>query len=152
MAGTKRTRGERSPAPENAVPRRTGRPTAYRPEYCERIVELASEGYSLAAVAGKLGVARDTLLAWTYDHPEFKEATARAKAIRTAWYEDRAREVMKNGGTGAQATLIAFGLRNHAPEDYADTSRHEHSGPGGGPIPIARIERVVIDPAATTEN
>ena len=26
---------------------------------------------------------------------------------------------------------------------------HEHSGPDGGPIPIARIERVIVDPADT---
>jgi hypothetical protein len=60
------------------------------------------------------------------EHCEFLEAVSRAKAMRARWWEDRAREIALNGGPGGQATMVIFGLKNHAPEDFAETSKQEH--------------------------
>jgi hypothetical protein len=37
-------------------------------------------------------------------------------------------------------TLLIFLLKSHRPGIYRETLRQEHSGPGGGPIPIADME------------
>lgn len=105
-----------------------GRPTDYRPEYCDYVVEFCGQGYSLTGYAGEIGVARQTISKWCETHPEFSVACDRAKAVRARWWEDRARSVASEGGPGGQATMVIFGLKNHAPEDYRDKTEHEHSG------------------------
>src|SRR2546423_8705650 len=111
-----------------------GRPTDYREEYIERVETFCAEGYSLTAFAGEIGVARSTLNEWMARHVQFSEAASRAKAKRARWWEDRAREIAQKGGPGGQATMVIFGLKNHAPDDYKEISRQEHTGADGGPI------------------
>lgn len=48
-----------------------GRPTDYKPEYCEMLIEHMSHGYSYESFAGKLRVARDTLYNWEKLFPDF---------------------------------------------------------------------------------
>ncbi len=105
-----------------------GRPTTYDPAYCERVIEFCAEGYSLTGFAGEIGVGRQSITDWCAAHPEFSLAVARAKAATARWWEDRARAVAHEGGTGAQGTLIVFGLKNHARDDYQDLTKVEHSG------------------------
>src|SRR5580704_1785114 len=113
-----------------------GRPTAYLPEYVDKVVEFCGEGFSLTAFAGEIGVCRDTISEWCRQHAEFSAAVSRAKAMRARWWEDRAREIALNGGPGGQATMVIFGLKNHAPEDFKEVTRQEHTGKDGGPIEV----------------
>jgi transposase len=115
----------------NAKPRPVGRPTAYRPEYVEQLETFCAEGYSLTAFAGEIGVDRDTITEWAKVHPEFSLAVKRAKAARARWWEERAREIAEKGGSGGQSTMVIFGLKNHAPEDYREKQEIEHSGSVG---------------------
>ena len=39
-------------------------------------------------------------------------------------------------------TLLIFLLKSHRPGVYRETLRQEHSGPGGGPIPIVEMEAI----------
>ena len=59
-----------------------GRPTDYRPEYCELVVAEMAKGYSLGAFAATVGVARRTITEWMAVHEEFSLAVSRAKAAR----------------------------------------------------------------------
>ncbi len=111
-----------------------GRPTLYREAYVEEVVTFCEQGYSLTAFAGEIGVDRISITRWCQEYPEFRIACNRAKAKRAAWWEARARQVALEGGPGGQATMVIFGLKNHAPEDYSDKQQHEHVGKDGGPI------------------
>ena len=111
-----------------------GRPSKYSPAYCEEIVNFCSEGGSITAFAGEIGVDRDTISEWAKVHPEFSASVKRAKAKLAAWWDKQARSVATGGGTGGRATMVIFGLKNHAPEDYSDTTKHEHTGKDGGAI------------------
>ncbi len=52
-----------------------GRPTDYRPEYCERVIELGRLGMSVVEMAADIGVARNTLeQLWPAANPEFLQA------------------------------------------------------------------------------
>jgi acyl CoA:acetate/3-ketoacid CoA transferase len=44
-----------------------GRPTSYRTEYCEKVIELGKEGYGKAEIAAGLDVERKTLDNWSND-------------------------------------------------------------------------------------
>lgn len=110
-----------------------GRPTDYRPEYCEMVVTDMAQGYSLGAFAGLIGVSRRTLTEWMAVHKEFSLAVSRGKAVRLRQWEDAA---LKGATTqqGGNATLIVFGLKNagraHAGEEdeWAEKTEFKHSG------------------------
>jgi len=54
--------------------KKMGRPTKYKPEYCQMLIDHMAEGLSFDAFAGKLGLERKTLYNWAKRYPEFKEA------------------------------------------------------------------------------
>ena len=43
-------------------------------------------------------------------------------------------------------TMLIFMLKGAAPKTYRENLSHEHSGPNGGPIPIAEVRSVIVDP------
>jgi transposase-like protein len=56
-----------------------GRPSDYKPEYCELLIKHAEEGYSFESFAGRIGVTPKTLYNWEQEHPEFLQAKTVAK-------------------------------------------------------------------------
>ena len=63
-----------------------GRPTVYRPEFCERVIEMGKNGYSIASMASELDVDKATILRWRDEHEEF----------RTAFLLESPQQVLKN--------------------------------------------------------
>lgn len=94
-----------------AEPRPVGRPTDYKPEYCQAIIdyfsvkpyeltekEIIKDGHSaviqvneasdfpsFAGFAAKMGVCRDTIQEWCDKHPEFSVAHKKAKVLQESW-------------------------------------------------------------------
>jgi hypothetical protein len=98
----------------------TGRPTDYRPEYCDLIIETArNEGLSVTAFAGVIGVSKETVYAWVRERPEFSDAVSRAKSARVTWWERKLGRSRK----GAETTAAIFALRNADPQEWRDV-RH----------------------------
>lgn len=101
-----------------AKKRPVGRPTKYKPEYCQDIIEffeshpltitkvktirhkdgsVEEEEYEapgkpplLYRYAQKLGVTRDTLHEWGTQHPDFSDALKKAKDIQAGFIVDNA--------------------------------------------------------------
>jgi transposase len=71
--------------------RGVGRPSLYKPEYCDRVIELGEQGCWLNEMAADLDVDRVTLLDWENAHEEFATALARAKVKANAWFEAKGR-------------------------------------------------------------
>jgi len=57
-----------------------GRPTKYKKEYCEMLVEFMGRPMPYEAFAGLVDVDYDTLYEWERKHPEFSVAKKRGKA------------------------------------------------------------------------
>lgn len=119
-----------------------GRPSTYDPAYCERVVEFLKDGFSLAAFAGEIGVARSTVYEWAKEHPEFSDAVKTAQAGAVLAWEKRLKAA-STGGNG-NPTAIIFGLKNRAADEWRDVKATEISGPDGGPM------QVEAQPAAWT--
>lgn len=51
-----------------------GRPSKYKPEYCELLIEHMGKGFSYDSFAGLIEVHIDTLYEWEKVNPEFSEA------------------------------------------------------------------------------
>lgn len=108
--------------------RPVGRPSSYKPEYCAQVVEAMRAGFSLTAFAGMIGVARSTINEWMEGFPEFSEAVSRAKAARLLHWEEAAIGIAKTGAGPGAATVVIFGLKNMAPDEYSDRQEIRHSG------------------------
>ena len=113
-----------------------GRPTGYRQEYCERIVELMGEGLSKTASAGELGVCRDPIHEWTRVHPEFSDAVKKGEAARTLKLE---RDLIR-APDGPTVTSRIFALKNAAPEEWRDKVTQVHEDPNGKPAGVSAVE------------
>ncbi len=69
------------PKPEGYV---FGRPTLYRPEYCQRAIDYMGQGYSVTALAGHLGMSKDAIYDWINLYPDFCHAVNMGRAARVA--------------------------------------------------------------------
>lgn len=114
-----------------------GRPTKYRPEYCEQVIELGRLGKSPAQIAAALDVARATLTNWAEDHPDFLAALTRAYDLSQAWFEDRGQEGLT--APGFNANLWAKQVSSRFADDYTSKSKTEVTGPNGSPLGPAVI-------------
>jgi len=122
---------------------KVGRPTKYKPEFCEAVVEHMEEGASLTSFAASIDAGRSTLNAWMEEYPEFQEAVTRGKAKCAAWWERVART---NAVTGeGNATLTVFGLSNMAADDWRSRNSVDHISSDRSMSPTVIVRRI-IDP------
>ena len=105
-----------------------GRPTDYKPEYCDKVIELGKEGMSHAEIAAELGVCRNTLYNWAEVHPEFLSASTRARDLAQAWFERIGRVNMVSPTPGFSAPLWAKQVSCRFPADYTDKTKQEVTG------------------------
>lgn len=102
-----------------------GRPTDYKAEYCERVIELGKLGYSHAMIASELGVARNTLYNWQNEIPEFLSAITHARDEAQAWFERKG--MIGLDAQGFNASLWAKQVSCRFPDDYTDKSKQEQT-------------------------
>ena len=63
-----------------------GRPSKYKPEYCEQLIEHMASGLSFESFAGELQISKQVLYDWEKVHPEFLYAKEIAfNRNRTFW-------------------------------------------------------------------
>lgn len=117
------------------------RPTVYKPEFCETVIELGRQGKSVVQMACAIDVVRSTLYEWCKDHPEFSDAFTRAKQLSQDWWETQAQCGLTADRFNAQ--LWSRSMAARFPEDYQERKGVELSGPGGSDIKTTtRIELV----------
>lgn len=64
-----------------------GRPTHYRKEMIDEVVPLMSKGYSKEALAGHLGISKDTLYEYIKKYPDFADAIKRGEVASQLFWE-----------------------------------------------------------------
>ena len=113
-----------------------GRPTLYKPEFCDVAVEMGAQGKSLAQIAAACGVARITLWEWVDKHPEFAGAIARARDLALSWWEEQAHVGMWESPEGARLNpqLWSRSMAARFPDAYRESKKLEHTGANGGPV------------------
>lgn len=93
-----------------------GRPTDFKPEMGEEILQLMASGLSLAASAAELGIHRQRVYEWMDRHPEFADTVKLAQAKRQLFLERR----LLSADQGPVVTSTIFALKNAGPEDWRD--------------------------------
>ena len=132
--------------------RSVGRPTDYRPEMDEQIIDAMATGLSLDAAAAEIGISPRSAYQWQADVPEFAQAieTGRAKAL--LFWEKRAIAVANGEGGNAQTISLALRNRSRSASGWHDAARLEHSGPDGSPLQVQQQATVLDAKMMTTEE
>ena len=107
---------------------KVGRPTDYRPEFCEQVIELGRQGKSHAQIAAGLGCSRRVLYLWQAEHPEFMHAIMEARDLAQAWFEDIGQINMLTPTQGFSASLWAKQVSCRFADDYTDKQKQEVTG------------------------
>jgi hypothetical protein len=71
--------------------REMGRPTKYKKEMCETVLELMKEGASQQEVLAVLDISNDTFYRWKKENEEFSETIKRGIQLSQAWWERKGR-------------------------------------------------------------
>jgi hypothetical protein len=122
----------------------TGRPSAYKPEYCDQAIEAGRAGKSLTWLAAELDVNRDSLYEWAKVHDEFSDALTRMRQLSQRWWEDKGQDGIEKPGFNGSVWSRSMAAR--FPDDWREVKGTELSAPGGGPVEtITRIEIVAPD-------
>ena len=100
-----------------------GRPTDYRSEYCDRVIELGREGCSKAQMAARLDVCCNTLDNWAADHPDFLRALTRARDLAKAWWEDKGQDNLT--AQSFQTGLWSRSMAARFPDDYTERQKRD---------------------------
>jgi hypothetical protein len=117
--------------------RSVGRPSSYRREYCDRIIEAMASGLSAEAGAARIGISARSLFYWQQQHPEFLQAIQEGRQRSQLWWEKRAIAMAK--GVAGNTQIVMLGLRNRSRAATGwnnDSMKLEHSGPEGGPVQV----------------
>jgi len=127
-------------APARAV---MGRPTLYRPEYCDQVLELGRTGKSLPQMAAFFDVDRVTIDNWAENNPDFFNALARAKVHAQAWWEKAAADNLTADRFNGLVWKTTMQARFR--DDYTERRVNEMVGKDGGPI---QTEAKILDASA----
>lgn len=116
---------------ETEAKKQIGRPSKYKPEFDDVVIELMTVGASKIEVAAKIGITRETLNEWTRPEsdqyqPSFSDSIKRGLTLSQSWWEQQARLNLENGKFNS--TLWSKNMPARFKEDWADVSVTEHKG------------------------
>ena len=102
-------------------------------------VETLAAFLSVDQMADYFGIGRTTFFAMMEREPDIGERYKRGKSKAIAFVAQGLLQKARAGDT----TSAIFFLKTQA--RWAETQKHELTGADGGPVEVARIERVVVD-------
>lgn len=107
---------------------KVGRPTLYKPEYCDVVVDLGKQGYSLIQMCAHFDITRQTIDNWSENNPEFLEALSRAKVHCQHWWESMAQTGMLLGSGGFNAAVWKKSMEARFRDDYTERKEVHNTG------------------------
>jgi len=116
-----------------------GRPTDYKPEYCDRVVEMGKKGLSMVQMAAKLGQARNTLDAWGKKHGPFMDALTRARTEAQNWWETEGMNSLNKDKF--QSSVWRTSMQARFREDY--TERRDHTVGGAITVVVSEDDKAL---------
>jgi len=106
---------------------RVGRPTKYKEEYCQKLIDHMAEGYSFDSFAGIVDVNIDTLYEWAKVHEEFSDAKSIGSAKSMAWWEKIGRMGMINEIPFFNDRIWRLNMINRFRAQWSDGTKNENN-------------------------
>ena len=107
-----------APAAPQSQKRPVGRPSLYRPEFSQKVIELGKQGKSITQMASRLGVEKISLYDWKERHPEFATAIATALTHSQDWWEEKAQAALES--RNFNAILWKHCVTSRFRDDYSE--------------------------------
>lgn len=101
-----------------------GRPTKYKPEYCDAIIAHMKRGGSIEEFSLEIEVDKTTLYEWMKVHEEFSNAVKKGKSFSEGWWEGVARQALFN--KNFNHVLWYMNMKNRF--GWKDKQEVEHTG------------------------
>jgi hypothetical protein len=100
-----------------------GRPTTYKPEYCEMLIDHMSSGLSFESFAGVVRSTKQTLYSWCHNFPEFLDAKSQATELCRLWWEQAGRNGMFMGGKDNpfQSAIWVYNMKCRFRDEWMET-------------------------------
>ena len=138
---------------ETVEKRPVGRPTLYKPEYCEEVIALGKLGKSTEAIGAILGVGTKTLYNWRDENPEFLHALELAKEFELQWWEDIAQlHMIENKESDKiNASIWSRSMAARFPKKYREQVKQEITGAEGAPL-LQGIQVTFVKPNESSES
>lgn len=131
-------------------PKKVGRPTKYKDEYCKQAEKICLLGATDDFLADYFEVDVSTINKWKIDHPKFSESIKKGKQeadlkvaeslyhratgyshpeIKTATHEGKITDTLEvTKHYAPDPTALIFWLKNRQPRVWRDKQELEHSG------------------------
>ena len=91
---------------------KVGRPTKYKPEYCQLLIDHMAKGLSFESFAGVVGTCKETIYRWLHENKEFVDARRHAIAKNRIFWEQKGIDGMQGDISGFNATSWVFNMKN----------------------------------------
>jgi len=88
-----------------------GRPSKYKPEYCQMLIDHMAKGYSFECFGADVLVTEKTLYNWIDSHPEFLQSKRLGEKLCQKWWETLGRGLAA-GKTQGNAAVFIFNMKN----------------------------------------
>lgn len=89
-----------------------GRPTAFKPEYCDMLIDYRAQGGSYQGFGGIVSVSVQTLYDWELTYPEFLDAKRIAKAKHRLYMDNIAKGFMEGKIRGGNMVVWLMIMKN----------------------------------------
>jgi len=86
---------------QTSPPKKMGRPTTYKTEYCELLIEHMGKGFSFESFAGIVGTHKEVIYGWAERNVDFSDAKKMGLEVCRVFWEDM-------GIKGTRGTLRYF--------------------------------------------
>jgi len=123
---------------EDAIAKKLGRTSLYKPEYCKQVIEMGKLGYSKEQMAAKLNVSWGSLDNWAKQSPEFLLALRTAIQEELSYWEELglANVLETPGAQRLNGNVYNKIMAARFPAKYSERSKVELSGVDGAPIQL----------------
>lgn len=103
-----------------------GRPSKYKPEYCDALIKHMGGGLSFETFAALCDVCRDTLYDWTAAHKEFLDAKRKGEMQSQFFWEKVGREGALGTIEKFNATTWIYTMKCRFPKQWGDKQEVSH--------------------------
>lgn len=126
-----------------------GRPTKYKPEFCQDLIDHLKEGLSIECFGATLHAAygvhvcKDTVYEWCKVYPEFSDAKKVGESYSQMFWEHLGIKGAKGDYIGFSGSAWIFNMKNRF--KWRDQKEIEHSGAIASQSNV-RLEKVLKNP------
>lgn len=128
-------------SPEDLLPK--GRPSGYKPEYCDKVIEMGKNGASKTEMADALETTVRTLYNWMEANPDFLHAMERAEQKAEIWWAEQGKKALWTPGFNTAAWSRAMSAR--FPKTWRENKNVELTGKDGEAVAMNVTTTLNVD-------